>query len=102
MLVNLLDKLEQIMSRYDFLEATRVIFGNVRSDSNVLELIFILVNFSYELRQIIPRDQMSDFDQCSKRLPTRHDFTFGKLFDMNWVKYLPCRYICFLDARFFI
>ena len=28
-LVNLLDELEQIMGRYDFLEATRVIFGNV-------------------------------------------------------------------------
>ena len=28
-LVNLLDELEQIMGRYDFLEATRVIFINV-------------------------------------------------------------------------
>ena len=33
-LVNLLDELEQIMGRYDFLEAAIVIFGNVRNDSN--------------------------------------------------------------------
>ena len=51
-LVNLLDELEQIMGRYDFLEATRVIFRNVRTDS---QLDIILINFSYEFRQIITR-----------------------------------------------
>ena len=35
-LVNLLAELEQIMGRYDFLEATRVIFGNVRTDYNFI------------------------------------------------------------------
>ena len=35
LLVNLLDDLGQIMARYDFLEATRVILSNVGAESNL-------------------------------------------------------------------
>ena len=50
-LVNILYEFGQIMTRYDFLLARRVILSNVRTDSQ-LDLILILVNFSYDLRQI--------------------------------------------------
>ena len=42
------------MTRYDFLEARRVILSHVRTDSQ-LALILILVNFVYELGQIMTR-----------------------------------------------
>ena len=50
LLVNLLDVLGQILAIYDFLEAIRVILAMFEPT-----LIFILVNFSYELRQIMTR-----------------------------------------------
>ena len=46
LLVNLSYEFEQIMARYDFLEARRVILSNVRNDSN-------LTGFSYEVGTIM-------------------------------------------------
>ena len=52
LLVNFSCELGQIMTRYDFLLARRVILSNVRTDSN---LTYLLINFSCELGQIMTR-----------------------------------------------
>ena len=53
LLVNLLDVLVQILAIYEFLEAITVILAMFEPTPTLP--IFILVNFSYELRQIMTR-----------------------------------------------
>ena len=81
-LVNLSCALGQIMTRYDFPEAWRVILRNVRTDSN---LISILVNVLDELGQIMAR---YDFIHATRvnfiNAPTWPNFDFGQLF--IWIK----------------
>ena len=64
-------------------------FSNVRTDSQ-LDLIFILVNFSYELRQIMTRYAFLEVRWVIlSNVRTDSNLTwfyFWSTFDMNWVK----------------
>ena len=77
-----------IFDRYDFLEARRVILSHVRLQ---LALILILVNFVYELGQIMTRyDFQEAWRVILSNVRTNSNLTwfyFWSTFDMNWVKW---------------
>ena len=86
--VNFSCELGQIMTRYDFLLARRVILSNVRTDSQ-LDLI-LLVNFACELGQIMTRYDCLGLDEwfwaMFKPTPTLPIFRFWSTYHMNWGK----------------